>query len=274
MTSLLPEPIAAQLEIDINCDMGEIESAIADGTQDTLMRLISSANIACGAHAGNLEMIAATAESALRCGVAIGAHPGYPDAANFGRRSLLLSESQIADTVSEQVLRVADVARRCGAALDHVKPHGALYNDAARNPAIAEAIALGVAQVTQTAVLVGLAGSQMLEVFTERGFRAISEAFADRSYEADGSLRHRNNPDALLADPGKAADQAASIAINRSVLAINGAIVPIVAQTLCIHGDSPHSLAVATAVRDRLTKEGVAIRPFSPSARIDSSKKK
>jgi UPF0271 protein len=159
-----------QLKIDLNCDMGEIPEAIADGTQEALMRSITSANVACGGHAGDAETMRTTIEQAMRAGVAIGAHPGYADRENFGRLELKIAAEEVVDSVFEQVRALAEIAETCGARLVHVKPHGALYNQAVRNRELARAIADGVARWRRDVVLVGLAGSPMLDVFREAGF--------------------------------------------------------------------------------------------------------
>ena len=178
--------------------MGELPEAIADGTQEALLRSVTSVNVACGGHAGDERTMRTTLEQALRAGVAIGGHPGYPDRANFGRLELKLPAEVIADSVFEQVRALAEIAAACGARLAHVKPHGALYNQAVRNRELAEAIAKGVARWSRDVVLVGLAGSPMLDVFREAGFAVAAEAFADRRYEADGTLRSRKFEDALI----------------------------------------------------------------------------
>ncbi len=166
--------------IDLNCDMGELPEAIADGTQEALMRSVTSVNIACGGHAGDAQTMKTTIEQAMRWKLTIGAHPGYADRANFGRLELKLPPKEIADSVFEQVRALAEVAERCGACVVHVKPHGALYNQAVRNRELAGAIAEGVARLSRDVVLVGLAGSPMLGVFREAGFAVAAEAFADR----------------------------------------------------------------------------------------------
>src|SRR6266704_1321670 len=192
---------ATMKSIDLNCDMGELPEAIADGTQEALMRSITSVNIACGGHAGDEQTMKATIVQALRWKLTIGAHPGYADRANFGRLELKLSMKEIADSIFDQVKALADVASRCGARLVHVKPHGALYNQAVRNRELAGAIAKGVARWSRDVVLVGLAGSPMLDVFREAGFAVAAEAFADRRYEPVGALRARKFEDALIRNP-------------------------------------------------------------------------
>src|SRR6267143_1923464 len=207
----------ADLKMDLNCDMGELPEAIADGTQESLMASLTSVNIACGGHAGDEQTMETTTEQALRWKVAIGAHPGYPDRANFGRLELKLPAKEIADSVYEQVRALAEVAARCGARVAHVKPHGALYNQAVRNRDLAVAIVEGVARWGRDVVLVGLAGSPMLDIFRETGFAAAGEAFADRRYEPDGTLRSRKFHDALIRDPAEAARQALGI-VERGVV--------------------------------------------------------
>jgi 5-oxoprolinase (ATP-hydrolysing) subunit A len=246
--------------IDLNCDMGELPEAIADGTQEALMRSITSANVACGGHAGDAQTMRTTIEQALRVGVAIGAHPGYADRQNFGRVELKVPPEAIADFVFAQVQALARVAAGCGARLAHVKPHGALYNQAVRNRELAEAIAKGVARWSRDVVLVGLAGSPMLDVFREAGFAVAAEAFADRRYESDGTLRSRKFEDALIRDPEEAARQALGIAERGVVIARNGSEVAVEAQTICIHGDTPGAPEIAATVERILRQAGVMLR--------------
>jgi 5-oxoprolinase (ATP-hydrolysing) subunit A len=245
--------------MDLNCDMGELPAAIADGTQETLMRSITSANIACGGHAGDAATMRATIEQALRHGVAVGAHPGYPDRENFGRLELKLPSEQVSNSVFDQVCALAEIAATGGARIVHVKPHGALYNQAVGNRELAAAIAAGVARWSREVVLVGLAGSLMLDVFRESGFRVAAEAFADRRYESDGTLRNRKFSDALISDPVAAGKQAVSIALRQRVKAVDGKEVAVNAQTICIHGDTPHAVEIAAGVRQRLREADVEI---------------
>lgn len=238
--------------IDINCDMGELPEAIADGTQESLMPWLTSVNIACGGHAGDPHTMQTTIEQALRWGLAIGAHPGYPDRENFGRLEINLSLSEVETTVFEQVRALADVAAALGTSIVHVKPHGALYNQAVKNPALARSIANGVRRFSTDVILVGLAGSLMPEVFRDAGFTVAAEAFADRQYEPDGTLRSRKFDDALIRDPERAARQALRIAQNGGV------------QTICIHGDTPGAATIAEAVARMLRSSGIEPRPLSP----------
>jgi len=249
----------AHRTIDLNCDMGELPEAIADGTQESLMPSLTSVNIACGGHAGDEQTMKITIEQALRWKLAIGAHPGYPGRANFGRVELAMAPNEVAATVFEQVRALAEIAARCGARLVHVKPHGALYNQAVRNRALAEAIAKGVARWSRDVVLVGLAGSPMLDVFREAGFGVAAEAFADRRYEPDGSLRSRKFEDALIRDPEEAGRQALGIAERGIVVARDGSKVAVNAQTICIHGDTPGAPEIAGAVARTLREAGVTL---------------
>jgi UPF0271 protein len=249
--------------MDLNCDMGEIPEAVSDGTQESLMASLTSVNIACGGHAGDSQTMKATIEQALRWKLDVGAHPGYADRANFGRVELQLPMEVIADSVLEQVQTLAAIAEGCGARVTHVKPHGALYNQAARNRAVAGAIAAGVARWTRDVVLVGLAGSLMLHVFRDAGFRVAAEAFADRRYEANGSLRSRKLDDALIRDPAEAGRQALRIAERGTVIACGGSEVATNAQTICIHGDTPGAPAIAAAVAKTLRGAGVELSALS-----------
>ncbi len=248
--------------IDLNCDMGELPEAITDGTQESLMPFLTSVNVACGGHAGDEGTMKATIEQARRWKLAVGAHPSYHDRAHFGRRNLQLSSATIADSVFEQVRTLERVAANCGAGLVHVKPHGALYNQAARERAIAEAIAAGVARLSRDLILVGLAGSPTLVVYRVAGFPVAAEAFADRRYEPDGSLRSREHQDALICDPAEAARQALSIAEQGKVIACDGSEVAVDAQTICIHGDTPGATEIATAVARALRQAGIVLRPL------------
>lgn len=249
--------------IDLNSDMGEMPESVADGTQEALMASITSVNIACGGHAGDERTMRATIEQATRHGLAIGAHPGYPDRAHFGREELNLSTAAIADSVFEQVRTLGEIAMRCGARLSHVKAHGALYNQAARERRIARAIADGVARWSTSVVLVGLAGTAMLDVFREAGFATAAEAFADRRYERDGSLRARKFEDSVIRDPSQAAEQALRIVERGTVIACDNSEVTLKAQTICVHSDTPGAVKVGAAVAQALRKSGVVLRALS-----------
>jgi 5-oxoprolinase (ATP-hydrolysing) subunit A len=249
--------------IDINCDVGENPEAIADGSQEALMPYISSVNIACGGHAGDAQSMCTTVEQAQRHNLSIGAHPGYEDPANFGRVELHLPPEEITASIERQIQALQRIAQECGASIDHVKAHGALYNQAARDREIARAIAEGVRRACPNAILVGLAGSVMLDEFRAAGFSVAAEAFADRRYEPDGTLCSRKFPDALLRDPQQAADQALRIAQHSTVNASDNSTISLRADTLCLHGDTPGAPQIAAAVHRKLTQASIAIRPLS-----------
>jgi UPF0271 protein len=246
--------------IDMNCDMGEMPAAIDDGTQESLMPFLSSVSVACGGHAGDEVTMKKTIQQALASKLAIGAHPSYRDRANFGRTEQHLPPESVAEAVYEQVRALDRVAASCGTRLVHVKPHGALYNQAARDPALAEAIAAGVARWNPHLVLVGLAGSATLETYRNAGFEVAGEAFADRRYEPDGSLRSRQHQDSLIRDPEEAARQALQIAESHELIAHGGAKIAVDARTICIHGDTPGAREIVSAVAQKLKQAGFQIR--------------
>ena len=223
--------------IDLNCDMGELEDAEHEAA---LMQYITSANIACGGHAGDERTMERTTRMAMERGVKIGAHPGYPDRANFGRLEIAMTGEAIADTVYDQIARLAAVVQRLGGEIVHVKPHGALYNVAVKNTEVAQAIARGVARWNPKVPIFGLAASPMLDVWRGMGMTVVGEAFADRRYEPDGTLRSRKFPDALITDPREAAAQALRLAREGK------------AQTVCVHGDTPGSVQILRACREAL----------------------
>ncbi|MCU0293450.1 MAG: LamB/YcsF family protein [Thermoanaerobaculaceae bacterium] len=245
--------------IDVNLDAGERPEALADGSEAALLALVSSVNVACGGHAGDEGTMAATLAAARHLGVACGAHPGYPDRAGFGRSTVAMTPDEIAACVAGQIGALDRVAAGLGIRLAHVKPHGALYNDTARDPAIAAAVARGAAPWRGRVRLVGLAESPCLEVYRAAGFEALAEAFAERRYEPDGTLRARRFPDAVIHDPEEAAAQAVRVACRGEVVAVDGSMLRLRAETVCIHSDSPAALAVARAVRQALQAAGVTV---------------
>jgi UPF0271 protein len=223
--------------MDLNCDMGELEDARHEAA---LMEYVTSANIACGGHAGDEASMERTARLAIARGVRIGAHPGYPDRANFGRIAIPMPPAEIERMVRRQIERLDAVVRSLGGRVVHVKPHGALYNVAVRNTEVARAIAGGVAAWDPSVTLFGLAGSAMLDVWRQMGLCVAAEAFADRRYEPDGTLRPRQLADALITDPREAARQALRFAREGNV------------QTICVHGDTPGAVDILKACREAL----------------------
>lgn len=248
--------------IDINSDVGEQPESLRDGSEEQLISLISSANVACGGHAGDSFSMSRIIKIALKYAVFVGAHPGYPDRQNFGRVEIPLSGSQLEQTVYAQIASLGAVAQEQGIRLHHVKPHGALYNAAARSREIAEAIGNAVGRYSKDLLLVGLAGSEALNVWKKMRFRVAAEGFADRVYEPDGTLRSRKHTDALITDPQKAADQAVEMVLDSHVLASDGSVLALTVQTICVHGDTPNAIEIVTMIRKRLEENGVVPGPI------------
>jgi UPF0271 protein len=248
--------------LDLNADVGEHPAALQDGTEAELIEAVSSVNIACGGHAGDEATMAAVVALALPLGIAIGAHPSYPEREVFGRRALVMPRAALEAAIEAQTRALDAIVHELGGTLRHVKPHGALYNVAARDAEVASAIAAGLRAWRGHVWLVGLAGSQALDVWRAAGFDVAAEAFADRRYEADGSLCSRTQSDALLTEPEKAAAQALDIATGRGAIAVDGGRVALTARTLCLHGDTPGAASIAREVRARLVAHGVGIRPL------------
>jgi UPF0271 protein len=242
--------------VDLNSDVGERQAALQDGSEEELIKVITSANIACGGHAGDETSMEYVVRLAMKHRVRIGAHPSFPDPENFGRTEMNLTFDQIRQSVYEQVNALNAIAKRLNTSLVHVKPHGALYNMAARHSKIAHAIAAGVDLIDRSLTLVGLSGSEMLRVWRELGFRVAAEAFADRLYEPDGTLRSRAFPDALISEPERAAQQALSIVRDGFVIASDGSRIQLEADTLCIHSDTPNAVEIARRVRTVLEEGG------------------
>jgi UPF0271 protein len=248
----------AASRIDLNADVGESFGPWPMGADEALIPLVSSVNVACGAHAGDPATILRTVALAARHGVSVGAHPGYPDLAGFGRRDLEMSAPDLRASLVVQVGAVLAGARVAGVAVRHVKPHGALYNRAAREPGLATVVAEAIRDLDPALALVGLAGSRSIEAGRAAGLAVIAEAFADRRYEPDGSLRSRALAGALLGAED-AATQAVSIARDGLVVAGDGSRLAVTADTICVHGDSPGAVAVARAVRAALEAAGIAV---------------
>ncbi|MCX2740368.1 LamB/YcsF family protein [Pontibacter anaerobius] len=245
--------------IDLNCDMGESFGAWRMGNDEELLQYVSSANIACGFHASDPATMKQTVRLALRSGVAVGAHPGLPDLAGFGRREMAVSGEEVCDLVVYQIGALAAFAKAEGAKLHHVKPHGALYNMAATNQELAEAIAEAVSKVKPELILYGLAGSELIRAGEKYGIRTASEVFADRTYQQDGTLTPRSQPNALINDHRQAVQQVLRMVQEGTVLSQQGTEVAIKADTICIHGDGPQALPFAIRIRERLTSEGIHI---------------
>ena len=246
--------------LDLNSDMGESFGAWRMGDDEAVLAHVSSANIACGFHAGDARTMQHTVRLAHARRVAIGAHPSLPDLQGFGRREMKVAAQEVYDDVLYQIGALAGICRASGARLHHVKPHGALYNMAARDPALADAIARAVRDFDAQLVLYGLAGSQLIAAARRAGLRAASEVFADRTYQPDGSLTPRSRPDAMIGDAGRALAQVEQMVKQGQVVATDGSVVSIQADTLCIHGDQPGAATFAREIGRALQEWGVEVR--------------
>jgi UPF0271 protein len=256
--------VAGARHIDLNADVGEGFGAWAMGQDADLLALVTSINVACGFHGGDPSVMDRTVAAAARAGVAVGAHPGYFDLRGFGRRPMSVPPEEVEADVLYQVGALMAFARAHGARLVHVKPHGALYNQAAADERLARAVARGTARAGGELILVGLASSAAMRRAAEaEGLRFAGEAFADRAYNDDGTLRSRQQPGAVITDPEAAARQAVAIAREGNVATSSGARVHVQAETVCLHGDNPGALANARAVREALAGAGIALRPLS-----------
>ena len=247
--------------IDLNCDLGESFGAYVIGQDEALLGLISSANIACGFHAGDPGVMSRTVRAAAERGVALGAHPGLPDREGFGRRAMALSAEDIYHATLYQIGALAAFARVHGQPLRHVKPHGALYAMAETDEGVAQALARAVLDFDAGLALFGLAGGRLVREGRERGLTVCEEAFVDRAYRPDGRLSPRSAPGAVIRDPAEAARRALRLVMEGSLTAVGGAALAIRADTLCIHGDESSALSVARAVRATLREHGVTICP-------------
>jgi UPF0271 protein len=253
------------MRIDLNSDMGESFGAYTIGHDTGLMKSITSANVAAGFHAGDPSVLRDTIRSAKQHGVAVGAHPGFPDLVGFGRRELNVTPREAEDMVLYQVAAVAGVAAAEGVTLQHVKPHGALFNMAVRNAELAAAIARAVAAFSRDLILFGLPGSEILAAGRAAGLRVAAEVFADRAYEADGALASRRKPNAVIHDPDAVVVRAVRMVKEKSVVAIDGSTVPLDADTICVHGDTPGSDQLAAKIRAGLEAAGVTVKAISRS---------
>ena len=248
-----------EIRIDLNADLGERPEAFA--VDSALMKLISSANIACGGHAGDAESIRRMIELAQSLGVAVGAHPSFPDRANFGRVAMEIEPAVLQRSLEEQIGLIADIAARFGPTLRHVKPHGALYHSANSEAAVAETIANAVRAVDPSIVVVAQCGSKAVECYRRAGLRTATEAFADRAYESNGALRSRTLSGALL-DEDRAVEQATSIVLRGCVYTWDGSRLSVHPDTLCFHSDTPSATSIARRVREALENDGVRITPL------------
>ncbi|WP_172730867.1 5-oxoprolinase subunit PxpA [Pluralibacter gergoviae] len=248
--------------IDLNSDLGESYGQWRLGDDAAILPLVSSANVACGFHAGSPDVILATLRAAACGGVAVGAHVAYPDLVGFGRRNMDLSRDELFADVIYQIGALQGLAAAAGTRVRYVKPHGALYNTIAGNERQARAVIDAILAVDATLPLVGLAGSRVLTLAAEAGLRTVAEAFADRAYHRDGSLVSRREPGAVLHDPQQVARRTLQLLQNGGVTSVEGEFTAIAADSICVHGDSPGAIEMARQTRALLETSGIAIRPF------------
>ena len=254
------------MTIDLNSDLGESYGAWRMGDDAAMLDLVSSANVACGFHAGDPAGILTTLRAAAARGVAIGAHVAYPDLAGFGRRAMDIASADLRAAVIFQIGALQGLATAAGTRVRYVKPHGALYNTIAHDARQAQDVIAAVRAIDPTLALVVLAGSPLAGWARDAGLRTVAEAFADRGYRADGSLVPRNQPGAVLHDPEAVAERMLRLAREGTVVADDGSTVRVDAESICVHGDSPGAVALARRVRERLEAEGIAIRAFADAA--------
>lgn len=250
----------ADLYTDLNCDMGESFGAYTMGNDETIMPFISSVNIACGFHAGDPATMQMTVKAAIRHGLKIGAHPGFPDLQGFGRREMKLSAAEIYNITLYQIGALSAFVKAEGSSLHHVKPHGALYNMAAVNPELADAIAEAVHAADPSLILYGLSGSELIKSAEHKGLEVKNEVFADRTYQQNGTLTPRSRQDALISDSETAILQVMRMVKEGIVSSCQGHDIAIRADTICLHGDGGHALEFARAISHRFKQEGIVVR--------------
>lgn len=249
--------------IDLNSDLGESFGAYTIGMDEAVIAHISSANVACGYHAGDPLVMDRTVAACKAAGVAVGTHPGFPDLAGFGRRNMTCTPKEVRAYIQYQMGALLAFAAAQGVKLQHVKPHGALYNMAAKDMDLALAIAQGVASVDRDVILLGLAGSKLLQAGRQAGLRVASEIFADRAYQADGSLAPRSQPGAVIHDREAAITRTVRMVTQGKVTAITGEEISMEAHSICVHGDNPSAVEFVRHIRAKLEAEGVAIAPLA-----------
>lgn len=245
--------------IDLNCDLGEAPASAGCELDEQLLAVVSSANIACGGHAGDDERIRRTVALAQQMGVAIGAHPSFPDREHFGRREMQLSSAAVADLVEEQARKVQQAAESIGGVLHHLKPHGALYHQAAHEPEVLAGMIAALRKLGGNIHLIGLAGSWGIAEARRQKISVLEEFFADRHYQADGNLVPRSDPDGVIHDAEVAAERVLLALKNHVVRTRGGSELPLRIDTVCLHSDTPQAIALAKTLRSRLLAEGIAI---------------
>jgi UPF0271 protein len=255
------------MHIDLNSDLGESFGAYTIGADEEILRWVTSANVACGWHGGDPHVMRRAVERAKALGVAVGAHPSYPDLLGFGRRVLQITRQEARDYVLYQIGALRAFAEAAGLRLQHVKPHGAIYNVAAKDRELSFGIAEAVREAGGDLILLGLPGSEMLKAAGELGVRVAREAFGDRAYNEDGSLVSRTIAGSLITDPDRVAERVIGLAQGR-VVAITGKEIRLQADTICLHGDTPGAAMIARRVRERLEMDNIKVRPLSECLRV------
>ncbi|MEI2297329.1 LamB/YcsF family protein [Ensifer sp. MJa1] len=248
--------------IDLNSDLGESYGAWGMGDDAAMLSIVSSANVACGFHAGDPLGILKTVKAAAEKGVSIGAHVSYPDRVGFGRRDMDVTSAELTADVIYQIGALKGVAAAAGVAVTYVKPHGALYNRIAHDPKQGQAVIDGIKAIDPDLVLMGLAGAPILDLARKSGLKTVAEAFADRAYTPDGQLVSRREPGAVLHDTAVIARRMLQLARERTLEAIDGSTIKIDAQSICVHGDSPGAVAIAQAIRGAFEADGITVRSF------------
>jgi UPF0271 protein len=250
-------------KIDLNSDVGESFGRWTLGDDQAMFRSVTSANVACGFHAGDPSVIRKTCRQAAAAGVVIGAHVGYRDLAGFGRRFLDIAPNELADDIVYQIGALQALAAAEGTRVQYVKPHGGLYNAIVHHTAQAQAVVDAVKSVDAQLPILGLPGSEVLRLAEAAGLRAVPEAFADRAYNPDGTLVSRSLPGSVLDDPAEVAEHVLQMATDSAVRTVDGSVLKIRAESICVHGDSPGAVAMATAVKSALTAAGVTVAAFA-----------
>lgn len=251
------------IKVDLNSDVGESFGAYKLGLDAEVLKHVTSANIACGFHAGDFMVMEKTVAMAVENNVGIGAHPGFPDLQGFGRRQMKLTPQEVYNLIIYQIGALTAFAQAVGKSLQHIKAHGALYNQAAKDPALAEAIAAGIHSVAPKAILLGLAGSEMIKAGKKVGLKVAQEVFADRGYNPDGTLVPRSQPGAMIHDPEIAIPRVVRMVTEGKVTAVNGEDIDICADSICVHGDNPDAVEFVHNIRLALEEAGVHVVPLA-----------
>ena len=247
------------MKIDLNCDLGESFGNYKIGMDEEVIKFISSANIACGFHASDPLVMAKTVSLAKESGVSIGAHPGYPDLVGFGRRNMNVAPEELKAMVQYQIGALNAFCKAAGVKMNHVKPHGAMYNMAAKDEKLALAISAGIAEVDDSLILLGLSGSELLKAANQIGLKCANEVFADRAYEEDGSLVARTKAGAVITNEEEVIERVIKMVKEHKVKAITGKEIEIKPDSICVHGDNPKALNFVKVIRERLIKENIKI---------------